>query len=568
MLYHQTFIPTLREDPAEAEVISHKLLLRAGMIRQVARGVYDFLPLGLRVLRKVEAIVREEMNRAGAQEIMMPAICPAELWQESGRWNAYGRELLRIKDRHDRDFCFGPTHEEVVTDIVRKEVRSYRDLPLNLYQIQTKFRDEVRPRFGLMRGREFVMKDAYSFHTTLEDCQREYQNMFDAYSRIFDRCGLSYRPVEADTGAIGGSMSHEFQVLASSGEDAVVSCNSCSYAANVEKAELPAPTPSTHSNNNEITTVETPGQRTIQEVSTFLGELPERFLKTLVYTTDKGATVVAVVRGDQELSEPKLKNLLGCEWVVLADDEAIHTVAGAPPGFVGPIGIDATLLGDKSLKGEEGLICGANEIDKHLVHVNINRDVPALEFGDLRLAKAGDGCPRCNQGTFDEHRGIEVGQTFYLGKKYSQAMNAGYLDAEGKQHAMEMGCYGIGITRTLAAAIEQNHDDAGIIWPKPLAPLDVHIVPINWNDETTRNTAEKIYTELQRAGIEVLLDNRQERPGVKFKDADLLGIPLRVTIGGKSLGRGVVELRRRKDGQNSEVQLDRAVEVIENTIKD
>lgn len=568
MLYHQTFIPTLREDPAEAEVISHKLLLRAGMIRQVARGVYDFLPLGLRVLRKVEAIVREEMNRAGAQEILMPAICPAELWQESGRWSAYGRELLRLKDRHDRDFCFGPTHEEVVTDMVRKEVRSYRDLPLNLYQIQTKFRDEVRPRFGLMRGREFIMKDAYSFHTTLEDCQREYQNMFDAYSRIFDRCGLSYRPVEADTGAIGGSMSHEFQVLASSGEDAVVSCNSCSYAANVEKAELPAPTPSTHSNNNKITTVETPGQRTIQEVSTFLGETPERFLKTLVYSTDTGATVVAVIRGDQELSEPKLKNLLGCEWVILADDEAIQTVAGAPPGFVGPIGIDATLLGDKSLKGEEGLICGANEIDKHLMYVNIDRDVPALEFGDLRLAKPGDGCPRCNQGTFDEHRGIEVGQTFYLGKKYSQAMNAGYLDAEGKQHAMEMGCYGIGITRTLAAAIEQNHDDAGIIWPKPLAPLDVHIVPINWNDETTRNTAEKIYTELQRAGIEVLLDNRLERPGVKFKDADLLGIPLRVTIGGKSLGRGVIELRRRKDGQNSEVQLDRAAEVIESTIRD
>ncbi len=567
MLYHQTFIPTLREDPAEAEVISHKLLLRAGMIRQVARGVYDFLPLGLRVLRKVEEIVREEMNRAGAQEILMPAICPAELWQESGRWSAYGRELLRIKDRHERDFCFGPTHEEVVTDIVRKEVRSYRDLPLNLYQIQTKFRDEVRPRFGLMRGREFIMKDAYSFHTTLEDCQREYQNMFDAYSRIFDRCGLSYRPVEADTGAIGGTMSHEFQVLASSGEDAVVSCNSCSYAANVEKAELSDPIPSTHLNNKKIATVETPGHRTIQEVSTFLGEAPERFLKTLVYTTDTGATVVAVVRGDQELSEPKLKNLLGCEQVVLAGDEAVQTVAGTPPGFVGPIGIKATMLGDKSLKGEKGLICGANEIDKHLVHVNIERDIPALEFGDLRLAKAGDGCPRCDQGTFDEHRGIEVGQTFYLGKKYSQAMNAGYLDAEGKQHAMEMGCYGIGITRTVAAAIEQNHDDAGIIWPKPLAPLDVHIVPINWNDESTRNTAEEIYSKLQRAGVEVLLDNRPERPGVKFKDADLLGIPLRVTIGGKSLGRGVIELKQRKDGQNSEIQVGGAVEVIKNTIR-
>jgi len=411
------------------------------------------------------------------------------------------------------------------------------------------------------------MKDAYSFHATLEDCQREYQNMFDAYSRIFDRCGLSYRPVEADTGAIGGTMSHEFQVLASSGEDAVVSCNSCSYAANVEKAELPAPIPSTHSNNKKISAVETPGHRTIQEVSTFLGEAPERFLKTLVYTTDTGATVVAVVRGDQELSEPKLKNLLGCEWVVLAGDEAVQTVAGAPPGFVGPIGIKATMLGDKSLKDEEGMICGANEIDKHLVHVNIGRDIPALKFGDLRLARAGDGCPRCNQGTFDEHRGIEVGQTFYLGKKYSQAMNAGYLDAEGKQHAMEMGCYGIGITRTMAAAIEQNHDEAGIIWPKPLAPLDVHIVPINWDDESTRNTAEEIYSKLQRAGIEVLLDNRRERPGVKFKDADLLGIPLRVTIGGKSLGRGVIELRRRKDGQNSEIQVSQAVEVVESAIR-
>ena len=566
MRYRQTFIPTLREDPTEAEVISHKLLLRAGMMRQVARGVYDFLPLGLRVVRKVENIVREEMNRAGAQEILMPAVCPAELWQESGRWDVYGRELLRIKDRHDRDFCFGPTHEEVVTDIVRREVRSYRDLPLNLYQIQTKFRDEVRPRFGLMRGREFIMKDAYSFHTDLEDCQREYRNMYDAYRRVFDRCGLTYRPVEADTGAIGGSLSHEFQVLADSGEDAIVSCDSCDYAANVEKAELAPPAAPPAMNGASLTPVETPDQRTIEEVSTFLGEPPERFVKTLLYETDTGAVVAALVRGDHELSEPKLKNLLGCQWVVLADEETVHKVTGAPTGFAGPVRIEAKLISDQTLQGAKGLVCGANERDMHMTGLDIERDLPSLQFADLRRATAGDTCPRCEKGRFTDHRGIEVGQTFYLGTKYSQAMNATYLDATGEQHPMEMGCYGIGITRTVAAAIEQHHDDAGIVWPKPLAPADLHIVPVNWNDDTTRKAAEDIYAKLRQTGTDVLFDDREERPGVKFKDADLLGVPLRATIGGKSLARGVIELKVRADGTMTEVPADRAVEAIQNAL--
>ena len=565
MRYRQTFIPTLREDPTEAEVISHKLLLRAGMMRQVARGVYDFLPLGLRVVRKVENIVREEMNRAGAQEILMPAVCPAELWQESGRWDVYGRELLRIKDRHDRDFCFGPTHEEVVTDIVRREVRSYRDLPLNLYQIQTKFRDEVRPRFGLMRGREFIMKDAYSFHTDLEDCQREYRNMYDAYRRVFDRCGLTYRPVEADTGAIGGSLSHEFQVLADSGEDALVSCDSCDYAANVEKAEL-APPPPSDTREAALTRVETPDQRTIEEVSTFLGESPERFVKTLLYETDTGAVVAALIRGDHELSEPKLKNLLGCEWVALADEETVQKVTGAPTGFAGPLRIEAQLISDQTLRCAKGLVCGANERDMHVTGLDIERDLPALQFADLRRATGGDTCPRCEKGRFTDHRGIEVGQTFYLGTKYSQAMNATYLDATGEQHPMEMGCYGIGITRTVAAAIEQNHDDAGIVWPKPLAPADIHIVPVNWNDDTTRKAAEDVYAKLRQSGTDVLFDDRAERPGVKFKDADLLGIPLRATIGGKSLARGVIELKGRADGAMTEVPADRAVETIQQAL--
>jgi prolyl-tRNA synthetase len=556
-------IPTLRQDPAEAEVVSHRLLVRAGMIRQVARGIYDFLPLGLRVVRKVEAIVREEMNRAGAQEILMPAVCPAELWQESGRWEHYGKELLRIKDRHERDFCFGPTHEEIVTDIVRRELHSYRDLPLNLYQIQIKFRDEVRPRFGLMRGREFIMKDAYSFHADFADCQREYQNMYATYQRIFDRCGLIYRPVEADTGAIGGTLSHEFQVLADSGEDAIVSCDKCGYAANVEKAELPPSVPqSSVLSPQSLKKVHTPDQRTIEEVSTFLGEPKDRFIKTLLYVTDTGTVIAALIRGDHELSEAKLKNALGCQWVALADEETVIEATGAPVGFAGPFGVKATVISDWALRGAQGLVCGANERDYHLTGLEQERDLSSLRFADLRQARAGDSCPRCQSGVFTAHRGIEVGQTFYLGTKYSKALNATYLDAQGQQHPMEMGCYGIGITRTVAAAIEQHHDENGILWPAPLAPMAAHLVPVNWNDTTIRQAAEDLYTKLLGAGVDVLLDDRDERPGVKFKDADLLGIPLRVTIGAKTLARGMVELKGRAETQASEVALAQVVDTI------
>lgn len=568
MRYRQSLIPTLRQDPAEAEVVSHRLLVRAGMIRQVARGIYDFLPLGLRVVRKVEGIVREEMNRAGAQEILMPTVCPAELWQESGRWERYGKELLRIKDRHDRDFCFGPTHEEVVTDIVRREIQSYRDLPINLYQIQTKFRDEVRPRFGLMRGREFIMKDAYSFHADFADCQREYQNMYDAYRRIFDRCGLTYRPVEADTGAIGGTMSHEFQVLAASGEDAIVSCEKCGYAANVEKAELaPVAAQPLASHPQHVQKVHTPDQRTIDEVATFLRETPERFVKTLLYVTDTGAIVAALIRGDHELSEPKLKNALGCQWVVMADEDAVMQATGAPIGFAGPLGIKATVISDWMLKGAKGLVCGANERDYHLTGVDQERDFSSIRFADLRQARAGDVCPRCQNGVFAAHRGIEVGQTFYLGAKYSTALNATYLDAQGQQHPLEMGCYGIGITRTVAAAIEQHNDENGIIWPLPLAPVAVQIVPVNWNDATLRQTAEEVYAKCLSADVETLLDDRDERPGVKFKDADLLGIPLRVTIGSKTLARGMVELKKRTDTHATEVALDQVVNAVSDLSK-
>lgn len=563
MRYRQTLIPTLRQDPAEAEVISHKLLLRAGMIRQVARGIYDFLPLGLKAVRKVETIVREEMNRAGAQEILMPAVCPAELWQESGRWEHYGKELLRIKDRHERDFCFGPTHEEVVTDIVRREIRSYRDLPLNLYQIQSKFRDEVRPRFGLMRGREFIMKDAYSFHTDLADCQREYQNMYDTYRRIFDRCGLTYRPVEADTGAIGGTMSHEFQVLADSGEDAIVSCNNCTYAANVEKAEIrTSPPQSSVLSSQSLKKVHTPDQRTIEEVSTFLGESSERFVKTLIYVTDTGAVIAAMVRGGHELSEPKLKTALGCQWVALADEDTVVRTTNAPVGFAGPIGIKATLISDHALQGVAGMICGANERDYHQTGLDFGRDLSNLRFADLRQARVGDACPRCDTGTFTSHRGIEVGQTFYLGTKYSKALNATYQDAKGQDHPMEMGCYGIGVTRTVAAAIEQHHDADGIQWPIPIAPVTVQIVPVNWADEQSRTTAEDLHTKLVTAGVDTLLDDREERAGVKFKDADLLGTPLRVTIGAKSLARGMVELKRRTEKQGTDVPLGQIVETL------
>ena len=558
MRWTKTLIPTLKEDPSDAEVISHKLLVRAGFIRQISRGIYDYFPLALRVIRKIERLVREEMNRAGAQELLLPVCSPAELWQESGRWDMYGKELLRFKDRHERDFCLGPTHEEIITDLVRRSVRSYRELPLNLYQIQTKFRDEVRPRFGLMRGREFTMKDAYSFHADVEDCRREYDNMVETYKRIFTRCGLRFRPVEADTGAIGGSTSHEFQVLAESGEDAIVSCSRCDYAANIEKAEVKARRPAGRSIGEEsppLQKISTPGKKSVAEVVEFLKLSAERFIKTLVYRTDQNELVAVLVRGDHEINELKLRAVLKCKDLTLADEAAVVEAAGVVPGFLGPIGLNLRTLADLGIHGMRGAVTGANESDAHFIQVDQERDFTPAMFADLRLATAGDPCPRCDAGLLETHRGIEVGQVFYLGTKYSEAMGATYLDAEGRERPIEMGCYGIGISRMVAAAIEQNHDANGIIWPLAIAPFQILLLPINYKDGAIRATADNLYQELQACGVEALLDDRDERPGVKFKDADLIGVPLRVTIGTKGLEKGYLELRWRRDGKSSEIPL-------------
>ncbi len=558
MRWSKTLLPTLKEDPADAEVISHKLLVRAGFIRQISRGIYDYFPLALKVIRKVEQIVRQEMDRAGAQELLLPICSPAELWQESGRWEMYGKELLRFKDRHERDFCLGPTHEEIITDLVRRSVRSYRELPFNLYQIQTKFRDEVRPRFGLMRGREFIMKDAYSFHGDVEDCRREYDNMVQTYKRIFTRCGLSFRPVEADTGAIGGSVSHEFQVLAESGEDAIVSCNRCDYAANIEKAEVKARPPDGRDIAEEpppLEKISTPGKKTVAEVAEFLKLPADRFIKTLVYRTDGDELVAALVRGDHEINELKLRAVLKSNDLTLADEAAVAAVAGVAPGFLGPIGLRLRMVADLGINGMRGAVTGANETDAHCVQVDQERDFTPAAFADLRLAVAGDPCPRCAAGSLETHRGIEVGQVFYLGTKYSEAMGATYLDAEGRERLIEMGCYGIGISRMVAAAIEQNPDANGIIWPLSIAPFQILLLPINYKGQAIREATDKLYQELQALGVEVLLDDRDERPGVKFKDADLIGIPLRVTIGAKGLEKGYLELRWRRDGKSDEIPI-------------
>jgi prolyl-tRNA synthetase len=569
MRWSRTFIPTLKEDPADAEVISHKLLVRAGFIRQISRGIYDYLPLARKVLQKLENIVREEMDRAGAQELLLPIMSPAELWQESGRWELYGKELFRFKDRHERDFCLGPTHEEVITDLVRRVVRSYRELPFNLYQIQTKFRDEVRPRFGLMRGREFIMKDAYSFHTDVADCLREYENMYRTYKRIFERCGLRFRPVEADTGTIGGSQSHEFQVLADSGEDAIVSCNKCEYAANVQKAEVKARRPSGRDIAGEFPPLEkvsTPGKKSVAEVAAFLHLPAERFIKTLVYKTDNGELVAALVRGDHEINPLKLQTLLGCGEIMLADETEVAVATGVSPGFLGPIDLKLRTVADRSIQGMHRAVTGANQVDAHYIQVDQERDFIPSVFADLRLAAADDPCPRCEEGVLESYRGIEVGQIFYLGTKYSEALGATYLDGEGRERAIEMGCYGIGVSRVVAAAIEQNHDVNGIIWPVSIAPFQVLIVSINYKDDAIRDVSDRLYQELQRRRIDVLLDDRDERPGVKFKDADLIGIPLRVNIGAKGLEKGCVELRGRRDGKTEEVTIAGAAQKVENVI--
>ena len=566
MRYSRMLLPTLKEIPSEAETISHQLLLRAGMIRKLTSGIYDYLPLGLRVLRKVEAIVREEMNRAGAQEVLLPAVQPAELWQESGRWQIYGKELLRFKDRHDRDYCFGPTHEEVITDLVRREVHSYRQLPLNLYQIQTKFRDEIRPRFGLIRGREFIMKDGYSFDLDETAADQTYQAMYNAYARIFSRCGLRFKSVEADSGPIGGSFSHEFMVLADTGEDIVVSCTACAYAANLEKAEVPAPTAVAAESPAPLAKVHTPNVRTVEEVAGFLKIPLEKVLKTLLYETEAGPVAV-LLRGDHELNEVKLKNFLKVNDLALAPEATVHRETGAAIGFAGPLTLKIPIYADYSLRTAANLAAGANEDHYHYTNVNPGRDLVVKDFADLRQVTPADPCPRCDA-PLEFLRGIEVGHVFKLGYKYSRAMNATYLDAQGQEQAMYMGCYGIGVSRIVAAAIEQNHDPDGIIFPTPLAPFQILLVPIAVNDAKTMGTAERLYEELGAAGLEVLFDDRDERPGIKFKDADLLGIPYRLVLGPKTLAQDAAEVRSRRTREMELIPLRNLREELQNRIQD
>ena len=556
MRYSEMFLPTTKETPSDAEIVSHQLMLRAGMIRKLAGGIYSYLPLGYRVIRKVENIVREEMNRAGAQEVFLPAVQPAELWMESGRWNMYGKELLRFKDRHNRDYCIGPTHEEVITALVRDEIQTYRQLPRNLYQIQTKFRDEIRPRFGIMRSREFGMKDAYSFDATEKGAEESYRKMFDAYNRIFERCGLHFRPVEADSGNIGGSFSHEFMVTADSGEDAMVHCTSCTYAANLEKAECPRPDANQTSEETDLPLeeVHTPDERTIEEVCAFLNVAPSDVVKTMIFMCD-GEPLAVLVRGDEEINEIKLRNYLGCESLELAMDDTIMAVTGSPRGFAGPMGISCRIMADHSLMGMKNFVVGGNREHYHIKNTNTPRDFAINEYADLKVIREGDRCPRCGC-EIRIVRGIEVGHVFKLGVKYSKAMHATFLDADGKEKNMIMGCYGIGIGRTVAACIEQSHDENGIIWPLSIAPFHVIITPVNVNDEQILRTGEELYGRLVADGVEVILDDRDERAGVKFKDADLIGIPLRITIGSKSLAQGAVEVRFRKSGTVENVAIE------------
>jgi prolyl-tRNA synthetase len=545
MLFSRTLIPTLKENPAEAEAVSHRLLLRAGMIRKLASGIYNYLPLGLRVLRKVEQIVREEMNRAGAQEVLLPAVQPAELWQESGRWEVYGKELLRFRDRHDRDYCFGPTHEEIITDLVRKEVHSYRQLPLNLYQIQVKFRDEIRPRFGLIRGREFIMKDAYSFDIDEAGAEACYQQMYDAYNRIFNRCGLNFKVVEADSGPIGGSFSHEFMVLADTGEDVVVSCTQCQYAANLEKAEVvgkPGSPGPPVAEAPEL--VHTPKVRTVEEVAAFLKVTPADIVKTLIYETDQGPVAV-LIRGDHEVNEVKVKNLLGVTDLMLAGLIRVQELTGAEVGFAGPVHLKLPIYADQAVVQMCAMVTGANRDNYHLRYVHPGRDFKITQVADLRSITAQDRCPRC-QGALTLLRGIEVGHIFKLGLKYSQALKATFLDQEGQEHYIYMGCYGIGVSRIVAAAIEQGHDDHGIIFPVALAPFQVDLIPIDFlKNSAVQEKTLALHQNLEEAGIEVVLDDRDERPGVKFKDCDLLGVPFRVVIGPKTLDKGQAEVKER-----------------------
>ncbi|GHA25825.1 proline--tRNA ligase [Oceanisphaera arctica] len=567
----QYLLSTLKETPSDAEVISHQLMLRAGMIRRLASGLYTWLPSGLRVLNKVAAIVREEMNRAGAVEMLMPVVQPAELWHETGRWDKFGPELLRIKDRHDRAFVLGPTHEEVITSMVRNEVSSYKQLPLNLYQIQTKFRDEVRPRFGVMRSREFIMKDAYSFHTSLQSLEQTYDDMYQAYSRIFERMGLDFRAVLADTGAIGGSASHEFHVLAQSGEDDIAFSTESDYAANIEMAEAVAPKATADAATQELSLVDTPNAKTIAELVEQFGLDIEKTVKTLLVKAadDQEAPLVALmVRGDHELNEIKAEKLPQIATpLTFATEEEIRAIVGAGPGSLGPLNMPLPVVVDRAVAVMNDFGAGANIEDKHYFGINWGRDLPLPQVADLRNVKEGDPSP-CGKGVLQIKRGIEVGHIFQLGNNYSSKMNATVLNEEGKSTVLEMGCYGIGVSRIVAAAIEQNFDDRGIIWPEALAPFQVGIIPMNMHKSyRVKEVAEQLYNELTAAGIEVLFDDRKERPGVMFADMELLGVPHSIVIGDRSLDNKVVEYKTRRGGEKSEVAIDDIVVQLIKTIK-
>ncbi len=549
---------TLREIPADAEIISHQLMLKAGMIRRLASGLYVWAPLGLKVLRKVEAVVREEMNKAGAIELLMPTVQPSELWQESGRWKEYGPELLRLKDRKGAEFCLGPTHEEIITDYVRKELKSYKELPINFYQIQTKFRDEVRPRFGVMRSREFIMKDAYSFHLTQESLQQTYETMFAAYTKIFTLLGLDFRPVLADTGSIGGSASHEFHVLADSGEDAIAFSNESDYAANVELAEAIAPAGERPAPSQEMQTIDTPNMHTIDELSAFLKLDPKHSIKTLLVVGEEEDTVVTILmQGNDQLNELKAEKLSGiASPLTYASDEQLLATAGCQAGSIGPIGLKTKIYADRATMNMADFVCGANIDGKHITGVNWGRDLPEPEFVDVRNVIDGDPSPD-GKGTLSILRGIEVGHIFQLGNKYSEAMNATVLAENGKPATMTMGCYGIGITRVVAASIEQNHDDNGIIWPEALAPFQLSIIPINYNkSETVKKASDDLYADLIKNGFDVLLDDRNMRPGAMFADHELVGIPHRIVISERGIKAGQIEYKSRTDENATDVALD------------
>jgi prolyl-tRNA synthetase len=552
MDWKNAFVYTLREDPSEAETISHKLMLRAGMIQKLAAGIYNYLPLGLRVIRKIEAIIRREMNGRNAVELLMPMVVPAELWQESGRWDHYGPELLRLTDRKNNPFLLGPTHEEVVVDVVRKSVRSYRDLPLCLYQIQSKFRDEVRPRFGLMRGREFIMKDAYSFHADEQSLDGMYRSMYDAYTAIFKRCGLNFRAVEADSGNIGGSVTHEFHVLADSGEDTIASCDSCDYAANLEKAAArygeftgaPADAPAPQE-------VATPEKTSIEEVSAFLGISAKDTIKMLIYEVDGNSFVAVCIRGDLTVNDVKLKTVLGATVVAIPPDETVRSKLGLPVGYIGPralpVGSVKEILADHSVRAMGKSVIGANREGFHLVNIYPARDLSNLRYEDVGTAIEGDSCPRCEKGKLIMRKGIEVGQVFKLGEKYAKPMSLTFLNDNNGESFMTMGCYGIGVSRTAAAAIEQNHDENGIIWPVAIAPYMVTVLCLDVANSEALEVAKNISIQLEQNGVDVLLDDRPERPGVKFKDADLIGCPIRVTVGMRGLKEGCIEVKRRSE---------------------